>query len=131
MSPIETGRMYAAETGQMSAAEPGQMSPDKTGQMSAIETGRMSSDGTRQMPSDARTDICVISTHNVDVSESSIVAIVKKLILKDNLRGAAVAGQKASVGKLKFRAPPSTPKTTQLNYSPCCPIIGVEPPIEL
>ena len=55
MSSVETGQMSAVETGQMSAAE--------TGQMSAVET--------RQMSSVARTDICFVSTHNVDVSEVS------------------------------------------------------------
>ena len=59
MSSVETGQMSAVETGQMSAAE--------TGQMSAVET--------RQMSSVARADICLVSTHNVDVSEVSIVAI--------------------------------------------------------
>ena len=59
MSSVETGQMSAVETGQMSAAE--------TGQMSAVET--------RQMSSVARTDICRRTTHNVDVSEVSIVAM--------------------------------------------------------
>ena len=59
MSSVETGQMSAVETGQMSAAE--------TGQMSAVKT--------RQMFSLARTDICFVSTHIVDVSEVSIVAI--------------------------------------------------------
>ena len=59
MSSVETGQMSAVETGQMSAAE--------TGQMSAVET--------RQMSSVARTDICLGSTHNVQVSEVSIVAM--------------------------------------------------------
>ena len=56
---VETGEMSSAETGQMSAAE--------TGQMSAVET--------RQMSSVARTDICLVSTHNVDATEVSIVAM--------------------------------------------------------
>ena len=55
------------ETGQMSAAE--------TGQMSAVETGQMSADETRQMSSVARPDICLVPTHNVDVSEISIATI--------------------------------------------------------
>ena len=59
MSSVETGQMSAVETGQMSAAG--------TGQMSAVET--------RQMFSVARTDTCFVSTHNVDVSELSIVAM--------------------------------------------------------
>ena len=59
--------MSADETGQMSAVETGQMSAAETGQMSAVET--------RQMSSVARTDICVVSTHSVDGSEVSIVAI--------------------------------------------------------
>ena len=41
------------------------LGPDR--QMSAVETGQMSSV--------ARTDICLVSTHNVEVSEVSIVAI--------------------------------------------------------
>ena len=53
MSSVETGQMSAVETGQMSAAE--------TGQMSAVEG--------RQMSSVARTDICLVSTHNVQVSD--------------------------------------------------------------
>ena len=51
------------------------MSAAETGQISAVETGQMSSDETRQMSSVARTDICLVSTHNVDVSEVSIVAM--------------------------------------------------------
>ena len=69
MSSVETGQMSAVETGQMSAAE--------TGQMSAVETGQMSSDETRQMSSVARTDICLVSTQNVDVSEVSTVPMLK------------------------------------------------------
>ena len=61
MSFVETGQMSAVETGQMPAAE--------TGQMSAVET--------RQMSSVARTDICLASTHNVDVSEVSPVPMLK------------------------------------------------------
>ena len=61
MSSVETGQMPAVETGQMSAAE--------TGQMSAVET--------RQMSSVARTDICLASTHNVEVSEGSTVPMLK------------------------------------------------------
>ena len=59
------------ETGQMSSVETGQMSAVESGQMSAVETGQMSSDGTRQMFSVARTDIRLVSTHNVEVSEIS------------------------------------------------------------
>ena len=61
MSSVETGQMSAVETGQMSAAE--------TGQMSAVET--------RQMSSVARPDICLVSTHNVEVSEVSTVPMLK------------------------------------------------------
>ena len=61
MSSVETGQMSAVETGQMSAAE--------TGQMSAVET--------RQISSVARTDICVVSTHLVEVSEVSTVPMLK------------------------------------------------------
>ena len=61
MSSVETGQMSAVETGQMSAAE--------TGQMSAVET--------RQMSSVARTDICLVSTHIVEVSEVSTVPMLK------------------------------------------------------
>ena len=50
MSSVETGQMSAVETGQISAAQ--------TGQTSAVETRQMS-----------------VQTHNVDVSEVSIVAI--------------------------------------------------------
>ena len=41
--------------------------------MSAAETGQMSAVETRQMSSVARTDICLVATHNVDVSEIAIV----------------------------------------------------------
>ena len=61
MSSVETGQMYAVETGQMSAAE--------TGQMSAVET--------RQMSSVARPDICLVSTHIVELSEVSPVPMLK------------------------------------------------------
>ena len=61
MSSVETGQVSAVETGQMSGAE--------TGQMSAVET--------RQMSSVARTDICLVSTHNVEVSEVSTVPMLK------------------------------------------------------
>ena len=43
--------------------------------MSSVATGQMSAAETGQMSSVARTDICLASTHNVDVSEVSIVAI--------------------------------------------------------
>ena len=51
------------------------MSSVETGQMSAVETGQMSAAETGQMSSVARTDICLVSTHNVDVSEVSTVAM--------------------------------------------------------
>ena len=62
MSAVETGQMSSVETGQMSAVETGQMSAAETGQMSAAETGQMSTV--------ARTDTRLVSTHNVEVSES-------------------------------------------------------------
>ena len=61
MSSVGTGQMSAVETGQMSAAE--------TRQMSAVETGQMSSV--------ARADICLVSTHTVEVSEVSTVPMLK------------------------------------------------------
>ena len=60
MSSVETGQMSAVETGQMSA---------ETGQISAVET--------RQISSVARPDICVVSTHNVEVSEVSTVPMLR------------------------------------------------------
>ena len=51
------------------------MSSVETGQMSAVETGQMSAAETGQMSSVARTDICLVSTHNVEVSEVSIVSM--------------------------------------------------------
>ena len=51
------------------------MSAVETGHMSAAETGQMSAVETRQMSSVARTDTCLVSTHNVDVSEVSIAAM--------------------------------------------------------
>ena len=50
------------------------MSAVETGQMSAVETGQVSAAETGQMSSVARTDIYLVSTHNVQVSEVSIVA---------------------------------------------------------
>ena len=47
----------------------------ETGQISAAETGQMSAVETRQISSVARPDICVVSTHNAEVSEVSIVAM--------------------------------------------------------
>ena len=61
----------------MSAVETGQMSAAETGQMSAAETGQMSADETRQMSSVARPNICLVSTHNVEVSEVSTVPMLK------------------------------------------------------
>ena len=61
--------MFSVETGQMSAVETGQMSSAETGQMSAVET--------RQVSSVARTDICLVPTHNVEVSEVSTVPMSK------------------------------------------------------
>ena len=43
--------------------------------MSAVETGQMSAAETVQMSSVARTDICPVSTHYVEVSEVSTVAM--------------------------------------------------------
>ena len=60
--------LVQVETGQMSAVE--------TGQMSAAETGRMSAVETRQMSSVARTNICQVSTHNVEVSEVSTLPML-------------------------------------------------------
>ena len=52
-----------------------QMSAVETGQMSAAETGQKSAVETRQMSSAARTDICLVSIHSVEVSEVSTAAI--------------------------------------------------------
>ena len=43
------------------------MSSVETGQMSAVETGQMSAAETGQMSSVARTDICLVSVHNVEL----------------------------------------------------------------
>ena len=59
--------MSVLATEEMSAAETEQLSSVATGQMSAVET--------RQMSSVARADICLFSTHNVEVSESSTVPL--------------------------------------------------------
>ena len=48
------------------------MSSLETGQMSAVKTGRMSAVETGQMSSVARTDIRLVSIHNVEVSAVSI-----------------------------------------------------------
>ena len=44
----------------------------ETGQMSAVETGQMSAAETGQMSFIARTDICLVSTHNVQVSTVAV-----------------------------------------------------------
>ena len=67
MSALATKEVSAVETRQMSSVEAGQISSVETGQIAAAETGQMSSD--------ARTDICLGSIHNVDVSEILIVAM--------------------------------------------------------
>ena len=51
------------------------MSSVETGQMSAVETGQMSAAETEQIPSVASTDICLVLTHIVQVSEVSTVAM--------------------------------------------------------
>ena len=45
--------------------------------MSVLATEEMSAVETRQMSSVARPDICLVSTHNVEVSETSTILIVK------------------------------------------------------
>ena len=69
MSSVETGQMSAVETGQMPAAE--------TGQTSAVETGQMFFVETRKMSTVARTDTCLVSTHNVEVAEVCTVPMFK------------------------------------------------------
>ena len=89
MSSVETGQMSAVETGQMSAVETRQMSSAETRQMSTGKTGRCpvpilciclvaTADisradiclvSTADISSVARTDICPVSTHNVEVSK--------------------------------------------------------------
>ena len=59
------------------------MSSGETGQMPAVETGQMSAAETGQMSSVARTDICLFSTHNVEVSDMSIVPISQCLSLRN------------------------------------------------
>ena len=66
---LETKQIYVIATTQMSAFQTEQMSSVETEQMSAVEKGQMSAAETGQMSSVARTDICFVSTHNVDVSE--------------------------------------------------------------
>ena len=70
--------MPVLATEEMSAVETGQMSAVETGQMSAVETGQMSGVATRQMFSVARADICLVSTHIVDVSEVSTVQVADR-----------------------------------------------------
>ena len=82
MPSVETGQMsagqlFAAETGRIPAAEKGQMYAAETGQMYAAGTGQMSGVETKQMSSVARADICLVPTHNVEVSEVSTVPIMK------------------------------------------------------
>ena len=52
------------------------MSSVETGQMSAVETGQMSAAETGQISSVARTDICLVTAHIVDVSEVSTVPML-------------------------------------------------------
>ena len=54
------------------------MSSVETGRMSFVETGQMSAAETGQMVSVARTDICPVSTHIVDVSEVSAAQVSDK-----------------------------------------------------
>ena len=51
------------------------MSSVEAGQMSAVDTGHMSAAETGQMFSVAKAGICLFSTHSVDVSEVSTVAM--------------------------------------------------------
>ena len=51
------------------------MSSVETGQMSAVEKGQMSAAETGQMAAVARTDIGLVLTHNVEVSEVSAAPI--------------------------------------------------------
>ena len=53
------------------------MSAGETGQMSAAVTGQMSAAETRQVSSVGSTDICLVSTHIVEVSEISTVPMLK------------------------------------------------------
>ena len=77
----------------MSAVETGQMSAAETGQMSAVETGQMSVVETKQMSSVARADICLVPTHNVEVSEVSTVPMLKfRLFNKDFIPSASAIG---------------------------------------
>ena len=64
----------------LSSVETGQMSVVEAGQMSAAETGQMSAVGTRQMSSVPRTDICLLSAHNVEVSEVFTVPMLKSQV---------------------------------------------------
>ena len=52
------------------------MSSVETGQMSAVETGQMAAAETGQISCVPRTDICLVSTHNVEVSEVSTVPML-------------------------------------------------------
>ena len=54
--------------------------------MSAVEIGQMSAAETGQMSSVARTEICLVSVHNVEVSEVATVATSQCLLLKQDRR---------------------------------------------
>ena len=54
--------MFSVEPGEMSAVEAGQMSAAEAGQISPV----------------ARTDICLVATHNVEVSEGSTAGISQR-----------------------------------------------------
>ena len=78
--------MFSVETGQMSAVERGQMSAAETGQMSSV----------------ARADICLVLTHNVDVSEVSTVQVSDKRSAPKSTKiarnGSRMVGPEASPG---------------------------------
>ena len=76
MPAVETGQMSSVETGQVSAVETGQVSAAETGQMSAAETRQMSTIATGRCPV-LILYICLVSTHNVEVSETSTVPLFK------------------------------------------------------
>ena len=71
---------------QMSALATEDLSAVETGPMSAAETGRMPAVETRQMSFVGRTGICLVSTHNVEVSEVSTCLLYTSPSPRDRTR---------------------------------------------
>ena len=77
--------------------------------MSAVETRQMSSDETGQVSSVPRTDIYPVSTHNVDVSEVSIVQVLQNRVGEASLHTGQLQSLAASGHGSRTIADPEVP----------------------